>query len=136
MKVDSVDELRLAFAQWRRGKRHVREAVPEELLARARRAAKQHGVTAVVSVTRIERARLFRTTPTRTRAQEGTYGRPQAAPGPVPLFSRLELCAPSAQSARPVAEVETMSGVTLRVFEPTREMLGLLSVVCGVGGAR
>ena len=63
MKVDSLDELRSAFAEWRRRKRHAREAMPEELLARARRATEKHGVTAVVAATRVERARLFRSRP-------------------------------------------------------------------------
>ena len=35
MKVDSLDELKSAFEQWRRRKRHVRESMPRELLARA-----------------------------------------------------------------------------------------------------
>jgi hypothetical protein len=56
----------------------------------------------------------------------------------VPTFSRLELGAPMTPSlrARPIAEVETGAGVTLRVFEQTPEMMGLLSAVCGVGGVR
>src|SRR5262245_679670 len=37
MKVDSLSELKVTFAAWRRGKQHVREAVPECLLERARR---------------------------------------------------------------------------------------------------
>ena len=48
MKVDSLKDLESAFANWRRSKKHVREAVPEELLARARRAVKKHGLKAVV----------------------------------------------------------------------------------------
>lgn len=136
MKVDSLAELRSAFAAWRGSKRHVREAMPEGLVARARRATQRHGVTAVVRVTRVERARLFRTTRARTKTQEATRTKAKDVPGSVPAFSRLELGAPSAPSPRPVAEVETRSGVTLRVFEQTPEMMGLLSAVCGFGGGR
>jgi hypothetical protein len=128
MRIDSLDELGSAFAEWRRRKRHAREPMPAELLARARRATEQHGIAAVVGVTRVERARLFRT--------RKTAGVPQSAP--LPAFSRLELSAPAplAPSPRPIAEVETGSGVTLRVFAQTPEMMGLLSAVCGCGGVR
>lgn len=136
MKVDSLEELRWAFAEWRSEKKHVREAMPEELLARARRATGKHGLTAVVRVTRVERARLFRVRPVRKKVQAVTSAKPKGVPGLVPTFSRLELSAPAAPSPRPIAEVETGAGVRLRVFEQTPEMMGLLSAVCGFGGVR
>ena len=135
MKIDSLDELEYAFAEWRRAKRHAREPVPEELLSRARRATKQHGVPAVVGVTRVERSRLFRTRPARSVAQGSPSTTPRGVAEPVPAFSRLELSAPSTSRPRPMAEVES-SGVTLRVFEHTPEMMGLLWAVCGLGGGR
>lgn len=134
MPVDSLNELKSAFVQWRSRKKHVREPMPEELLARARHAAKVHGVVAVVGATGVERARLFRVKPARTKAPMRTE--PQAEPRPVPTYSRLELSAPAASSPRPIAEIETGTGVTLRVFEQTPEMVGLLSAMCGVGGVR
>jgi hypothetical protein len=134
MKVDSLDELKSAFEEWRRRKRHVRESMPQQLLARAHRATKKHGVKAVVGVTRVERARLFRTRPARAKAPGAGGKKPKGVPG-LATFSRLEVSAPSAPKPRPVAEVET-SGVTLRVFEQTPEMMGLLSAVCGFGGVR
>jgi hypothetical protein len=54
MKVDSLRGLKAAFAGWRRGKRHVREAVPDELLERARGAAEVHGVKEVVRAIRVQ----------------------------------------------------------------------------------
>jgi len=137
MKVDSLDELKSAFAEWRESKRHAREPIPEPLWARARRATKKHGVTAVVRVTRVERARLLGTRPARIAADRSASAssKPKGVPESVPTFSRLELSAPSAPRPGPIAEVER-SGVTLRVFEPTPEMMGLLSAVCGLGGAR
>ena len=139
MKDDSLEHLRSAFAEWRRGKRHARERMPEALLARARRATREHGVPAVVRVTRVERARLFRTGAAPAKAQGVTGAKSRGVGESVPTFSRLELsgpCAPSSPRARPVAEVETRLGVTLRVFEQTPEMMGLLSAVCGFGGSR
>ena len=136
MRVDSLDELQAAFAAWRSQKKHARESMPEELVARAHRAAKKHGETAVVRVTRVERGRLFRHPPT-GRTTQVQRRRAEAKPRPVPAFTRVELGAPCAPpSPRLIAEVETGSGVTLRVFEPTPELVGLLSAVCGLGGVR
>ena len=133
MRVESLDELRSAFAEWRGRKKYVREPMPEELLARARRATEWHGVRAVVGVTRVERARLVRSRPAGSKAtEERTKGeRPL-----VPTFSRLQLGAASAPSPRPIAEVQTGCGVTLRVFEQTPELMGLLWGVCGMGAMR
>lgn len=110
--------------------------MPEELLARARRTAKEHGVPAVVRVTRVERLRLFRNRPVRMKTQGAMSTTPKGPRESVPTFSRLELSAPSVTSPRPMAEIETGSGVTLRVFEQTPEMMGLLLTVCGFGGAQ
>lgn len=139
MKVDSVEELESAFLQWRRHKKHARERVPEELLVRARRAAKKHGLTGVVRVTRIERSRLFRNVASGRPGEGGTErkrGNTKATSKDTPAFSRLELSAPSAPGVRPLAEVETGTGVRLRVFEETPEMLRLLAAACGIGAPR
>jgi hypothetical protein len=134
MKVDSLDELRLAFEEWRRSKKHAREAMTEGLRARARRAIERHGIRAVVRVTRVEKGRLLGSRRAGRKAQdEKAMG---GEPRPVPKFSRLEVSAPSTPRLRPIAEVETNSGVTLRLFEQTPELMGLLSAVCGLGGAR
>jgi hypothetical protein len=141
MRVDSLEELRSAFSDWREQKKHAREAVPEELLVRARRAAKKYGTTAVVRVTRVERSRLFRGegASVRVRAKKEVSRASRAirrrAVGSVPAFSRLELSSPTTSTARPLAEVER-AGVTLRVFEVTPATLELLATACGLGGAR
>lgn len=135
MKVDSLEELESAFADWRSTKKHAREAMPKELLDRARRAAQKHGLKDVVRAIRVDRSRLFRNVAAgagRTRKKS----RKKASTGSAPAFSRLELSAPSAPSVRPLAEVETVTGVKLRVFEETPEMLSLLSAACGFGGVR
>jgi hypothetical protein len=133
MKVDSLQELETAFAAWRSGKKYRRERMPQDLLVRAQRASKVHGVKAVVGVTRVERARLFGRGSGSAQPATRATGR-QA--GTVPAFSHLTLSAPSAvSSARPIAEVER-SGATLRVFEATPELMALLSAACGVGATR
>lgn len=136
MQIDGLDELEKAFAAWRRRKKHAREPIPEELRARARRAVREHGATAVVRVTRVERARLFRGARPQTKAPGAASPMLSSATMSVPTFSRLDLSAPPSSRPRPIAEVETGSGVTLRVFEPTAEMVGLLRAVCGLGGGR
>ena len=136
MKVESLEELRAAFAEWRSRKRHARERMPEGLLVRAREATKRHGVTAVVGVTRVQRSRLFRSTTAIAKSHEAARTSAKDVPRPVPTFSRLELGAPLAPSRGPVVEVETRSGLTLRVFQQTPEMMGLLCAVCGFGGVR
>ena len=133
MKVDSLSELKVTFAGWRRGKRHVREAVPEELLERARRAAGVHGVKEVVRAIQVERSRLFRCSRDEGPATGLTLVLPRAQPA-IPAFSRLELPRPPGGAA-PIAELETPTGLKLRVFADSAAMIGLLSRLCGIGGA-
>jgi hypothetical protein len=129
MRVDSLEELKVAFARWRRAKRHVRETVPDDLLLRARRAAKEHGVKEVVRAIRVERSRLFR-----RRQEKGGTAAPAPAHGsPLPAFSRLALTPPIV-GAQPIAELETAAGLKLRVFVESPAMVGLLSSLCGRGG--
>ena len=135
MKVESLQELESAFAAWRRAKTFAREQMPEELRARAQRATTKHGVKAVVRVTRVDRARLFRTGPGAAKAAASPGTKHKRVRGAAPTFSRLTLSAPSAPNPRPIAEVET-SGVTLRVFEQTPELIGLLTAACGFGAMR
>jgi hypothetical protein len=52
----------------------------------------------------------------------------------IPAFSRLELT-PPASGAVPIAELETPTGLKLRVFADSAAMVGLLSSLCGMGGA-
>jgi hypothetical protein len=123
MKVDSLDELKAAFGRWRKKKRYIQERVPEELWERALRAVRAHGLTGVARATKLEPARLI--------ARGGKSKRNRSS---APTFSRLEVTAPSA-TPHPIAEVETATGVKLRIFAQTRETLGLVSSLCGMGGA-
>ena len=133
MRVDSLGELKAAFSAWRREKRHVREAVPDQLLERAGRAAEVHGLKEVVQATELERARLLGG----RRGKVAAVGRatPAAAVVPaLPAYTRLELT-PPVVGAEPIVELETPTGLKLRVFAESPAMVRLLSSLCGVGGA-
>jgi hypothetical protein len=132
MKVESLDELKAAFDDWRSKKRYAREPVPKELMERASRTIGVHGLARVARATRIERSRL--SGGRRGRGKSGKSRKVATSPAAVvPSFSRLELGAPSATT--PIAEVETPTGLKVRIFAQTRETLGLLSSLCGIGGA-
>jgi hypothetical protein len=128
MDGESLAELNAAFEKWRSRKRHVREAVPAELLQRARAAAARHGWAAVARVTKVDRGRL------ESARSRGGKRRVPGTGGP--MYSRLELSAPAAATARPFAEVEMPTGLRVRLFTDTREALGLLSSLIGAGGLR
>lgn len=127
MEVEALAALGTAFEEWRSGKRHAREAVPADLLERARRAARRHGPAAVARATKVDRSRL---------KIEGTGQRERrGARVPVPSFSRVEIIAPGS-AARPFAEIETGGGLKVRLFSQTDEALQLISLLCGPGAAR
>jgi hypothetical protein len=150
MKVESLDELGAAVAEWRGKKRHVREATPRDLLDRARRASRVHGWGAVSRATKIDRRHLVgirgtrgsgrRSTSTHARHKAPKSVRPssdlkhKAKPPRVPSFSRLSIEAP--RTTRVLAEIEMPHGHRLRIFEPTPELLGLVSSLCSSGGER
>lgn len=125
MEDESLAEIGAAFGEWRRAKRHLREAIPAELLRRARAVAHREGPVAVWRVTKVDRARL---------AVEGRVrGRSRRRGVSVPGFSRLTLPGPLAP-ALPFAEVEGPTGLKVRLFAPTAEAFGLLNSLLG-GGA-
>lgn len=127
MKRGSLDELKAAFEEWRSRKRYRQEAIPAALLERARRAARAHGPAAVARATRVDRGRL------ETGSRSRRARRPAAARAPA--FSRLELAAPTV-AARPFAELEMATGVKVRLFTQTDEVLGLISSLFGSGGGQ
>ena len=133
MADESLVELGEAFAAWRRRKRHVREAVPEALMVRARAAARQHGPAAVGRATGVQRDRLV----VARAERRGVARRSAAAASIVPAYSRVEMAATAApSSAQPFAEVEAPSGLKVRLFVESGGALGLLTALLGAGGAR
>jgi hypothetical protein len=125
MKVDEMGALAAAFEDWRSKKRHVREPVPAPLLQGACAAARQHGMAAVAQATKVDRRRLEAAL--RSRSRSAPARRP-------PAFSRLELAAPTT-AASAFAEIETRTGLKVRLFTQTDAALGLLSALLGAGGA-
>ena len=126
MVVDSLDDLHAAFRGWRSKKKYPREAAPEELVERARRAAAAHGMDAVVRVTKFGSSRLL--------GDEVGKG-PKKTVARLPTFSRVEVALPTMVN-RPLAEAETPTGMKLRLFQVTPETISLLAAVCGIGGAK
>ncbi len=130
MADESLAELRAAFDGWRSRKRHAREAVPEDLMARARAAARHHGPTAVCRAPGVRGDRLA--VGRMKRGQVGT-----GATSIVPAYSRVEVAPPAVPpSTMPFAEIETRSGLRVRLFTETGGALGLLSALLGAGGAQ
>jgi hypothetical protein len=129
MDGESLIELKADFDEWRRRKRHVREAVPVELLRRACAAARHHGPAAVAQATKVGRKRLV------LGRKRGASGKAPAA-GSVPPYSRLDLTAPATGAPRPFAEIEMPTGLKVRLFTEAGEALGLLSSLLGAGGSR
>jgi hypothetical protein len=133
MADESLAGLRAEFDAWRRRKRHAREAVPGDLMARARAAARHHGPAAVSRATRVQRDRLVVARMERSRVGKG-------AASIVPAYSRVEVAPPApavpSSTTPPFAEVETRSGLRVRFFTETGGALGLLSALLGAGGAR
>jgi hypothetical protein len=127
MEEKTLVGLSAAFEKWRSKKRHAREAVPADLMQRAYAAIRRHGSGAVARATKI-RAYRFKT----GRRSRGKRTAPAAS---VPRFSRVEI-APPAGTFRPFAEVESPSGLKVRLFAQTEEALGLLTSLLGAAGAR
>lgn len=125
MVVESVDQLKLAFDAWRRTKKHNSEPAPDELAARACRAARVHGVGAVAKATKMTYERL--------RGGTELTGKRKAAVAVVPSYSRVEVMAPAA-TCQPLVEVEMVSGVKLRAFVLSPEAVGFLSSFCVARG--
>ena len=128
MENESLARLKAAFENWRSKKRHLREAVPADLLERARAAALRHGPAAVARATKVDRSRL------KTGHRMGRGGT-RAVGARVPAFSRVEL-APPGSTSRPFAEIETPSGLKVRLSTQTDAALELLRSLLGPAGAR
>ena len=131
MKVDSLEELTAAFDEWRGKKKHPREAIPQELVERARRTARVHGARCVTQAMKLDSRRLRGLKAARGASKPGRVER--GAHVPVPGYSRGEL-AGTVGVGRPLAELEMASGVKARVYAATEEMMSLVSQVCAGGG--
>lgn len=126
MTVDSLNELKTAFRNWRSRKKYPRECVPTELFNRAQRAVAIHGLSAVVNATQFRSERFS--------GKKDVSGKTSKATK-VPSYSRVEVATPSV-AARPLAEAEMPSGMKIRIFQISSETIGLFTGLCGIVGAR
>lgn len=121
MTVETLEQLSVAFADWRRGKGHQREKIPAELLERARRMTKKQGLGRVARALGLDTRRLRREQRVGVTRSAGTCT--------TPSYSRVELTGP-APAARPFAELELPRGIKIRLFSETPRALELISAVC------
>ncbi len=128
MKVDSPSDLETAFARWRRSKRHLREAVPEELLERGPQVDRGSWSEGGGPFNEAGAFASFRGTKVEAVARKRRRVRSEA----IPSSSRFELTAPSTSSG-PLVEIETPAGMKVRIFSETPAALALLSSLCGGG---
>ena len=133
MRGDSLVRLRSMVRGWRRQKKSAREAVPDDLMERARRAAVVHGVGAVIRATGIQHRHL--TAKVRSKVHVVASGKRAKIAIVTPSYSRIELPV-AAMPTRVLAEAESPSGVKIRVFALTPETLGLLSALGSSGRAQ
>lgn len=124
MQVESLDSLRAAFEEWRRGRRYVREAIPASLVERARQAARRYGAAQVARATKVCRSRLV------VGGSARRSGR-RAGVASTPTYSRVELVAPA--TARALVELETAAGLKVRFFSESAGSLALISALCSGG---
>jgi hypothetical protein len=128
MDGESLVDLKAAFDEWRRRKRHPRAAVPADLLQRACAAARHHGPSAVHRATKVNRGRL--------KVGGRSRSKRRAPVASVAAYSRVELAAPAAATSRLFAEVEMPTGLKVRLFAGTDEALGLLSSLLDARGVQ
>jgi len=110
MSMESLQDLKAAFAAWRQDKVHPREKTPLLLLVQAREAAKKHGAKAVVQATGIDRQLLGRrfAEMAASELECGEVAQVQLDSNTAPAFSQMLLNAPVAQGGRPLLIPSTM----------------------------
>ena len=109
---ESLEELVVAFEQWRAAKKSRGAKLPEELLNRARNASEAYGLWKVAVALKVRPHRLRQVPANAVRH---------------PTYSKI---VPKTFS-RVFAEIETMKGLKIRFFDATPESLKLLGAVCG-----
>lgn len=129
MELESLDQLKNAYVNWRKNKRHIREAVPADLLESTRRAAMKFGTSAVSRAIKMDWERMSK----KKSRSISSSSRKNATV--IPAYSRLPPLPPSLSVNHPLAEIESPSGMKLRIYSSGSEALALLSTFCSTGGA-
>ena len=124
-------DLKAEFRSWRRQKRCRGESCPEDLVAKARAAAAEHGPMRVARALRVENTRII---PTMTKDQ--TLPTAPVVSPTSPSFSRIQVTFPrDLQAPQVLMEVETPVGMKIRLFAMTPETINALSSFCRGEGA-
>ena len=109
---ESLEELVVAFEQWRSAKKSRGAKIPEELLNRARKASEVYGAWKVAVALKVR--------PHRLRQVPADVVRP-------PTYSKIL----PRNFSNVFAEIETLKGLRIRFFSATPESLKVLAAVCG-----
>lgn len=118
----NLNGLKVAFEGWRKTKRYKREAIPKELVRRARELAAIHGVSEVLEATGQGCYPHLR----KIKTERHVKGFREAM-RPIRI-SRMKI--PVFQGPTlPLAEVETPQGFRVKIFSLTPEMVDLMTSV-------
>ena len=132
---EPLEELGKLFTSWRKNKKYKTEAVPEDLLKRAKELVAEHGKSKVADVAKIDPKKLGGPSGTKTKATKAakttkTKGAAKVAtkaPPPMKGPARPVMAAKSSGSdLRPIAEVQSPQGFCFRIFRADAESLKLV----------
>ena len=125
MGFETLETLKAAFDDWRSKKRYPHEPMPAELLTRAREATGEFGFKPVVRATRIGGTRW------KNECGLNIKDIPSAQRQASPSYSIVNLEVSPQKSVQPFAEVETPTGLKVRLFGQSNEALHLIASLCG-----
>lgn len=127
MGLETLETLKAAFDYWRSKKRYPHEAMPAELLNRAREATRKFGFKPVVRATKIGGTRWKNECGVKIKDIPAVPAQRQLSPS----YSVVNLEAHPQKSVQPFAEVETPTGLKVRLFGQSNEALHLIASLCG-----
>jgi hypothetical protein len=127
-KVNSLNKLRTDFDWWPKTEQSNQKAMPKTMNEKAQHSERLHKKKHAEKATGLKRSSV-------TEGRRDKNKRDKVEGTTLPSYSVVELVAPSEKNA-PLAEVETPTGLKLRIFTSTQEMLDLLTSICGIGVLR
>ena len=122
MEYETLETLKVAFDDWRSKKRYPHESMPAELLARARKATREFGFGPVVRATKIGGIRWKN----ECCLDKKDISSPQRSPS----YSMVNLVVSPEKLVQPFAEVETPTGLKVKLLGQSNEALHLIASLC------